>query len=161
LPTPTYTALATTTVSSAISSITLSSIPATYRDLILVSMASSNDAFRQYRIRLNGDTGANYNEVAMYGTGSTTSSQAGTSSEITIYNSGSGGNFSVITTQFMDYAVTDKHKSLLTRASSPAQTIGALANRWANTAAITSIQVFTPVGTFDTGMTVSLYGIEA
>jgi hypothetical protein len=162
MPTNTYTALATLTLTGVDNSITFGSIPATYRDLVLVSNNITNDAFNQYRLRVNGDTGGNYNDVYMSGTGSAANSGVASNAvEITIYNSGSGTSPATIVTQIMDYAVTDKHKTLLTRASAPAKGVSATASRWANTAAITSITIFTPVGEFTVGSTFSLYGIAS
>jgi hypothetical protein len=66
--------------------------------------------------------------------------------------------FSIL--QIMDYSATDKHKSALTRTTHTSQSVvEALASRWANTAAITSLAV--SGGTFNVGSTFALYGIVA
>jgi len=157
MPTPTYKALATVTLASTATSITFSSIPATYRDLVLVVNGKATAA-ASLRIRFNGDTGNNYAWVRMIG------EAAGAFSDFSSpANFLDGGNPSTTEgymsiTQFMDYSATDKHKTTLHRINFP-NTTHVLTNsgRWANTAAITSIQVYNP--TFSIGSTFSLYGI--
>ena len=62
-------------------------------------------------------------------------------------------------TQFMDYSATDKHKSALSRANNAEIGTMASALRWANTAAITSIESFAFSNSWAAGGTVNLYGI--
>jgi hypothetical protein len=60
----------------------------------------------------------------------------------------------------MDYAATDKHKTVLTRNNVSGTGVEAQAARWANTAAITSVTVITSSGAgFATGTVISLYGV--
>jgi hypothetical protein len=163
MPTPTYTPLATVTLGSSASSVTFSSIPATYRDLILVAanttLSTSGEAFGL--LRFNGDSSTIYSRVQMVGNlGSAQSTAA--SSENAIYSImvGSTTYNSALTIQIMDYSATDKHKTVLLRSSSPNIVMGA-AGRWGSTSAITSI-VISPSGTsWATGSTFSLYGVIA
>ena len=75
MPTPTYTPLATVTLGTAASSVTFSSIPATYRDLILVVNATTS-ADGIPSLRFNGDSGNNYSEHGLSSTGSVIGSGA-------------------------------------------------------------------------------------
>src|SRR5512147_1973064 len=136
MPTPTYTPLANVTLSSSASSVTFSSIPATYRDLVLVvNHLPSGDG--DLRVQFNGDTtGANYPGVAMVGNGSTTSSYTYTG-YIAPVGFGTSTNRHNAIFQIMDYSATNKHKSVLTRGDNAANQTGATAGRWANTAAVT------------------------
>ena len=60
----------------------------------------------------------------------------------------------------MDYSATDKHKTVITRASSAGYYIGMSAGRWANTNAITSVSAVMESGrTWSIGSTFALYGI--
>ena len=158
MPQPTYTPLATVTLGASASSVTFSSIPATYRDLIVIfngTVTTAND----YYLTLNGDTtNTNYSMVRMLGTGSATSSMAAATREIGVAYTTPGN----IITQIMDYSATDKHITSLSRSNYPDQNLLAYASRWANTAAVTSIN-FTIVGghSFTTGSTFSLYGVIA
>lgn len=149
-------ALATTTLGSAASSVTFGSIPATYRDLRLVVNAYGPGGDNSY-FRINADSGANYSWVSMRGDGSTTASNA-TSSATEIYITTLGTAMTTGIAEIIDYSVTDKHKTVLTRGNDTTAWIQARASRWANTAAVTSIAV-TCGGTYSTGSTFSLYGI--
>jgi hypothetical protein len=167
MPTPTYTPLATVTLGTAASSVTFSSIPATYRDLILVITVKSVSGNGYPYLRLNADSGNNYNRVSVSGgsAGVRSALDAGLSFISLSYDAfaiTSDGFDS--TTQFLDYSATDKHKTTLTRANQAAggtTTAEALANRWANTAAITSAQLLLSSGNFAAGSTFNLYGVIA
>ena len=153
--------LATTTLGASASSVTFSSIPAGYRDLILVTHLPSVAALGGYfGVRYNGDSGNNYNEVFMFGTGG----GSGTS----VARSSIGGHFPLwdytknnafITLQVMDYSASDKHKTTLARAQSPEYAqVTAAALRWASTSPITSMGITLEPRTFESGCTFSLYG---
>lgn len=163
-PVSTYTALATYTVTgSAKSSVTFSSIPTSgYRDLILVSNIDAT-AFSEFRMRVNGDTGSNYPSVRMQASSGGTYASA--TFNFTYFrlsgNSDMGTDFSFVSViQIMDYSATDKHKAVLVRANSSYGT-DAHAGRWANTGAVTSLEIYPSTGNLDVGSTFSLYGIEA
>jgi hypothetical protein len=158
LPTNTYTPLATVTLGSSASSVTFSSIPATYRDLVIV-VAGTTSASSGLYLRLNGDTGANYTAVYAYGTGS-----SAVSTTSIVINGLYIGNFtnvnqSVSTNHLMDYSATDKHKTMVGIGSDPSNFVIMNATRWANTAAVTSVLVLPATGTMSAGMTLSMYGI--
>jgi hypothetical protein len=154
MPTPTYTPLATVTLGASASSVTFSSIPDTYRDLI-VAVAHSKSALTSYTLRFNGDTtSGNYTGVYMAGDGVTAFS--GTGNTV-----GFGDSLTSQIFQIMDYSATDKHKTHLLRHNRSQSQVVAFALRWANTAAITSMAFTTPTGTFSAGSTFSLYGVIA
>jgi hypothetical protein len=165
MPTPTYTALATVTLGSSASSVTFSSIPATYRDLVLVSstfQVNASDQFSHYRV--NGDSGSNYNLVYMdtYGGGPTSGSSINQTNALTEYHQNVSSTTPVTTIiQFMDYSATDKHKTQLHRFGAASPTVGAYATRWASTAAINSIAITATSGNYQTGSTFALYGVIA
>lgn len=160
-----YVALATTTLSSAASSVTFSSIPATYKDLIVVIAGGTNESGSESSIalRVNGDTGSNYSWIYAWGTGSSTAS--GASGDSRIFMGRLPG--SAVTTpgniilQIMDYSATDKHKTTLSRANNPATIAGMFAGRWASTSAVTSVSLsrYDFANGFTAGTTLSLYGI--
>jgi hypothetical protein len=155
MPTSTYTPLATVTLGSSASSVTFSSIPATYRDLVLVYAGSTGSFANDLAARFNSDTGSNYSRVAMFNTSSNTATQT----FLGIGNAQTGTLFNTIA-QFMDYSATDKHKTALTRSNQTDGLVEARAGRWANTAAISSINVFLGSGgNFNAGATFNLYGI--
>jgi hypothetical protein len=165
MPTPTYTALANITLGSTASSVTFSSIPATYRDLVVVVRgAMSGNA--SILMRFNGDSGSNYPNVFMRGQSSGTQSNTYTPTYVALAISavGTGNEFTAIA-QVMDYSATDKHKTTLNRSGYTndigSSVVEATAVRWANTAAITSIAITTSTSTFGAGSTFALYAIAS
>jgi hypothetical protein len=169
MPTPTYTPLATVTLGSAANSVTFSSIPATYRDLILVIRGSSSSN-SYVSARFNSDTGTNYGYVSMIGA-NTAYSNSSTHDRIYLSDNEQKANaLYLIQMSVMDYSATDKHKTALTRTNSqtailtgPVETpaVYASAHRWANTAAITSVAVNNLTGNFNSSTTFNLYGVIA
>ena len=148
-------ALATTTLGSSAATITFGSIPATYRDLVIY-LTGTSGAGQNMSIYLNGDTTAsNYPSVYAGGDGGTASSGTLNNYIGGVY----GSNLSTNVINIFDYAQTDKHKTLLSRLSVSTNAASMIACRWANTAAVTSIQLALPATTFSTGTVVSLYGI--
>lgn len=158
MPTPTYVALATTTLGATASSVTFSSISGSYRDLVL-SVDYDPTANGVFNLTFNGAS-TGFNRVRMFG-GSILGaySDATTDSNVGEYKTTDTKNSILI--QVMDYSATDKHKTSLIR-STGLDRVMAYAQRWANTDAITSLTVTTSgAALFGTGSTFSLYGIEA
>jgi hypothetical protein len=162
----TYTLIDSEVLASAAASVTFSSIPADYRDLVLVVSGKSSSGTIPAQIRLNGSS-VGYNYVGMSGNGSSPASFSGSSMDfgnLSDFASMTASNDVVWIFQFMDYSQTNKHKTVLSRANAANSGTDAIAMRWANTAAITSItlQVYLGAGgNFAAGNTFYLYGIEA
>jgi len=160
MPTPTYTPLATVTLGSSAASVSFASIPASYRDLILVFRGTlGSGTSSELELRINGDTGSNYSRVVAFGDGSSTGSFADTH---TSFRFAFGNNTHPFTNivQFMDYSATDKHKTMLNRDSQANRTSAMSAARWANTAAMTSLLVYSAQN-LAAGTTLNLYGVIA
>jgi hypothetical protein len=160
MPTATYKALANVTLASAGSTVTFSSIPSTYRDLILVVVTSGTAITSSGvpRMRFNSDSGSNYREVLMQASGTTPQSGNFTSTEVNFANNA----FLHSIIQIMDYAVTDKNKVVLTKFTE--NNVGLVqmrAVRWGSTSAITTITCDTSAGNYPIGSTFSLYGVIA
>ena len=157
MATPTYVALATVTLSSAVNSVTFSNFSG-YRDYIVVAERSVTSGSNSEKFYLNGDTtNNNYTRVAMYGTGASALSYSGTNSSTVALTTTSG----LIIYQLMDASATDKHKVFLYRENKASVQTLAAAHRWASTAAVTSIEIEAENNTYAIGSTFSLYGIEA
>lgn len=156
MPTATYIALANTTLTSAASSVTFSSIPATYRDLVLVVTYNSVNEF--ILAEFNADSGNNYPFVEMWanGTGPANSGTGTVSGAYIGYSAQNVQQQGII--HIMDYSATDKHKTCLAR-SGAGFSLAAVASRWTNTNAITSVKVKAQLGNFAIGNTFALYGI--
>ena len=161
MATPTYVPLGTYTVTgAAAASVTFSSIPATYRDLILIATHKNTTTGVSVRMRFNSDSGTNYYNVYMGGNGSTTFSGTQTASA-TIMADSNTTDISYSISQIMDYSATDKHKTQLSRGSSAAIGAIAIAGRWADTDAIDTVAVSYPDGgNLAIGSTFSLYGVN-
>jgi hypothetical protein len=166
MPTPTYIPLANITLGSSASSVTFSSIPATYRDLVLVFDGTATASGSSLRLEANADTGTNYSLIRAGGNGSSTFSSTATTNHVPLIwsNQELGTTRSNAIAQVMDYSATDKHKTFLVRennhnASGPAVVM--YAARWANTAAITQLRVFVAANNIASGTTLSLYGIAS
>lgn len=153
MATPTYVPLATITLASTDSEITFSSIPATYRDLILIFDGTGSVAL-DTSIYFNGDTtSGNYSAVSM-------GASAGGTFSNTFLSSGvvSGSTISDFVVQVMDYSASDKHKTSIIRNGSTSQ-LRATTYRWANTSVVNSLSFRTQTGNFLANTTISLYGI--
>jgi hypothetical protein len=157
-PVSTYVPIATITLAAAESEIVFSSIPATYRDLVLIATNQGLTGpvnTRSGYLELN-DTGGT--SVRMLGVSSGTISS--TRSDIDVpFDDNLKGVFII---NIMDYSATDKHKTVLIRANRENELAGAYAGRVAITDAVTSVHLVSPdsgVDEFAIGSTFSLYGI--
>ena len=169
--TATYDSIATTTLSSAASTITFSSIPNTYTDLRLVvnAIVDLDGDGRSPQIRLNNDTGNNYSQTQLNGSGSA----AGTntlSSQTRVYIALSGNlrqspNWKFFTIDFMSYAGSTNKTLLSTWAGDQngAGNVEYNVGLWRNTSAINriDIQLSGSPGNYAAGTTATLYGIKA
>lgn len=167
MPTNTYEAIFTETLASAQASVTFSSIPATYTDLVLVCNVKSTTTTNAYlRVRYNGDTGNNYSITVLSGNGTAASSTRGSNTSVAYLNY----NFTMPTTMqtaiisnIQNYSNTTTYKSAINRSNIASQGVEAMVTLWRSTAAINSITISTDNGgaIIDTGSTFSLYGIKA
>jgi hypothetical protein len=170
MPTNTYVALATQTLSSAAASVTFSSIPQGYTDLVLVAQPAISSGNDNMRIRVgNGsvDTGSNYSYTALTGNGSTATSAraANETSILTDYNgymqTTLGNNTKII--NFQNYSNTTTFKTVLTRSNNAPTGTDAMVSLWRSTAAINTMTLFISGGAanFAVGSTFTIYGIKA
>jgi hypothetical protein len=157
----TYVALATNTLGTAASSVTFSSIPGTYTDLVLV-VAGTCSAGSYLTLRFNSDTSTNYSTTELYGDGSTAGSVRNTGNNY-MYIGAIRTTQSNIITQIQNYSNATTFKTVLSRTNNAATETKAVVGLWrATPAAITLIEVGTGgANTFQVGSTFSLYGILA
>lgn len=158
--TATYALIEAKTLGSATSTITFSSIPNTYTDLVLVFNGAASSYVNTY-LQINGDSSALYSETRLYGNGSTATS-ARYSNQTYSFVGDVHTNQSNGILHFMDYANTTTFKSFLSRDNAPSGGLGAWAGLYRSTSAISSILFGATSGaTFNTGSTFKLYGIQA
>lgn len=158
----TYEPIATQTASGSTSSITFSSIPQTYTDLLIVKNGG-NTAISNSRFQFNGDTGNNYSQTGLFGSGSSTSSYRDTNVGAVVIDYFSTSNLRSMTLiHLLDYSNSTTFKSGLYRRSDTYNGVLANAWLWCSTSAITSV-TFSVIasGNFDSTTTFTLYGIKA
>ena len=162
----TYTPIQTYTASGSQSSITFSSIPSTYTDLIVViNAASSTGGFGSW-IRLNSDTATNYSQTILYGDGSSAVSLQGTNGTFVNLNyygdATTTSNAQTIIVQIQNYASTSTYKTFLSRGGNVASGLSAIVGLWRISSAISSITILSANGgNYASTSTFTLYGIAA
>jgi hypothetical protein len=158
----TYEKIATNTLSSTTSSITFSSIPQTYTDLVIVNRAI-NTTQQSERLQFNSDTGNNYSVTYLLGTGSSAISGRGTSTNYIDLNYTDTTPATGIA-HINNYSNSTTNKTVLTRWNGTGSSdpyVAAYVGVWRNTAAINSITIFVSASTMAVGSTFTLYGIKA
>jgi hypothetical protein len=170
MPTNTYTALATQTLGTAAASVTFSSIPQGYTDLVLVAQPAISSGNDNMRIRVgNGtvDSGSNYSYTVLTGNGSSAVSARASNetSILTDYNgymqTTLGNNTKII--NFQNYSNTTTYKTILTRSNNAPTGTDAMVSLWRSTAAINTMTLSISGGAanFVVGSTFTIYGLLA
>lgn len=161
----TYEPIATQILSSPTSSITFSSIPATYTDLVIVGNYFVTGASNRLTIMRVGtsntiDTGSNYSTLYMGGNGS--SSFAGVENNTTgLYGPNHSGGWATSFINILSYRNTNFKKTILSRGGTSSGNTGQQVGGWNNTAAINIIRWEPNGDDFGIGSTFTLYGILA
>ena len=155
-----YEVISTQTLGSAVATVTFSSIPQTYTDLVLV-VNGVQSANQYVAIRFNGDATSNYSQTRLYGDGTTAFSDRQTSATFGRLSAGNPTNRFLTICSIQNYANATTFKTWLSRSN--LDLVGAVVGLWRITpAAITSLSVLTTTAdTFLTGTTFALYGIRA
>jgi hypothetical protein len=167
----TYVPIASTTLTASATEINFTSVPSTYTDLVLVCNGGMSRSGAAFLMRVgNGsiDTGTNYSETDLYGTGSAAASQRQTNTTYWNIFSGVGSSTTAgentFIMQLMNYSNTTTNKTMLGRAASATTTAypgtAAAVFLWRSTSAINTIRLYRQItDTFITGSTFTLYGI--
>jgi hypothetical protein len=161
--TATYEMISTTTLGTAVNSVTIGSIPSTYTDLRLIYNAINITSQDSVLITFNGDTSSNYSSTILGGNGSAAGSERRssvpyiivTNNYVTLVNG--NGLF-----DFMNYSNSTTNKTVLMRSGNAADSTVASVGLWRSTSAITSINLRNGGAfTFGIGSMFTLYGIKA
>ena len=164
----TYEAIATVTVGSGgAADIEFTSIPATYTDLLVkVSARSTDGSWQGMYMRLNGAT-TNYSSIYLDGTGSSVGSGVITTTGLYISTiGGTNATSSTFTNSeiYIPNYTSSNNKSLSADGSAENNAIAAylnlIANLWSDSAAITSILLYSAAGNIAEYSTATLYGIK-
>lgn len=161
----TYTPIATQALTTSAASVTFSSIPSIYTDLVLVTtVIAATGGVEDYTplMQVNGDTAANYSTIRLTGNGASaatqnTSDQNFARIQTDGYLSSTIPQNSII--NIMNYANTTTYKTFLQRANQADTVANAAVSLWRSTSAISSITFFIHTGNAGIGSTFTLYGI--
>ena len=164
-----YESIATFTGSA--STTTFSSIASTYKHLQLRINYLEPNGGQSLTMRFNGDSGTNYAQHQLAGTGSVASANGATSQNAAVIFSNTVTAGTVLTypnvmiVDVIDYASTTKNKTVKVFAGADRNGVDGgvqlLSNLWLSTAAINSITVRDPSSlSWSATTTISLYGIK-
>jgi hypothetical protein len=155
----TYTPIASITLGATASSVTFSSIPQTYTDLVLVvKPATTSNYYLTFNDTFNAGS-TNYSWTRIYGSGSSAVSDKETSTH-NLTSAWGGNGETLYITQIMNYSNTTTNKTALTRINDSIYTV-LIVGLLRSTAAITSINVTDAGSGYTSGSTFNLYGIKA
>jgi hypothetical protein len=152
-----YDSIATVTVSTAVSSISFTSIPATYKHLQIriLGRGTNPNTECQFAYKFNGDTGNNYtfhlvrgNGTSAFADGAASQAFAGVTVRYAAANAAAsmfGGGISDI----LDYSNTNKYKTVRSIGGTDQNGSGQVyysSNLWMNTSAISNIEIYNQDG---------------
>jgi len=163
-----FESIATATLSTTTTNITLSSIPSTYQHLQLriLTRASNASVDRAITLRVNSDSGANYAQHYLDADGATVSASGTASTTSGLFTKTAGANagantFGVAVIDFHDYASTTKTKTIRSFGgfdNNGAGNVVLASTLWNSTTAINAITIVNT--SFLSGSTIALYGIK-
>jgi hypothetical protein len=157
----TYTPIASIILGVNATSVTFSSIPQTYTDLIVI-FNGRTDGDENTNLQFNSDTTNNYSVTALYGNGSTvTSARDSNVSSIGLGGISSGADEQgTVVCQIFNYANTTTNKTVISRANNSTY-VQLRAGMRRSTQAVSTITIKADATTFLSGTTFNLYGIQA
>ena len=163
----TYEKIQTTTISSATSAISFTSISSAYTDIILAWAFKSNSSNNpSLRLTFNGNS-TGYSGRQMGGSGAAPVSTNNTSASFITLSRLAGapipsGETAFMLLHVMDYTNSSKYKSIFCQFNSASTGSELDVGVWANNAAINRIDIDTSTSTdFAVGSVITLYGIKA
>ena len=166
-----YESIATVTSTGSSGNLVFSSIPGTYTHLQIRGILRTSDTgtFNNQGLRFNSDSTSSYAYHTLAGNGTTASASA-TSSVQSINDfmraasdSLASGIFGVAVIDILDYANTNKYKTMRVLQGGDGNgsgIVGLSSGLWMKTDAITSITIIPSGGTAITNSTFALYGIK-
>lgn len=156
----TYEPIATTTLSTTATSVTFSSIPGTYTDLVIASAIISNSTSNDTKVQFNNDTNSNYSMTRMYGEASAASDRSTNATSMHLGRNSTTATPNIF--HIMNYSNTTTYKTALGRSGFATGIVLANVGLWRSTSAITSVTILITGGdTFSANSTFTIYGIKA
>jgi len=156
----TYEAIGTTTVSTAVTSVSFTSIPATYDDLVLISNASYTSGSGDLNIRFNSDSGASQYAYVRQINGSPISISVSTGSSSLVVSDNTVNSIQIC--DVFEYKNTGVFKTFLHKGGNVTNQIGGTVGVWKSNTAITTVTFHPEFSgtTWSTGSTFTIYGIK-
>lgn len=165
----TYDLISTTTVGTAVASVSFSSVSQTYTDLVLVCAARTSRAATSDNliVRFNSDSTAIYSSTNLFGDVNGIGSARSSNDTSCVWSyipsaSQSAGRFGVATMNIMNYANTTTQKTTISSSGNYAAQLELTANYYRSTSAISTITILSATASnIAVGSTFTLYGIKA
>jgi len=171
----TYEKIATTTLGSAVASVSFTSISGTYTDLVIIANVQGQSNGCNIQIWFNGDgSSTNYSSSTLYYTGSTVASTRNSNTAKLNFGTNGGqpfanaNQFGLNIYNIQNYSNSTTYKTALGTSRSPnggytgAGEFDLAVGMWRNTAAITSIDIGVDNSkTMQIGSSFTIYGIKA
>lgn len=161
MATNTYVAIATQTLISNTATVTFSSIPSTYTDLVLVAVVKNSSTLNNGRFFFNNDTSALYSGTYLQGNGSAASTGRVSNVNSCYTPEISTTDWTIITANIMNYSNTTTFKSTIIRGGTASDRTAEWVDLYRSTNAISRLDFETFGGNLVAGSTFSLYGITA
>lgn len=160
----TYEPIATTTLGAGTSTVTFTSIPATYTDLVVVTQVAGTTG-SNIGMRFNNTAGSAYSNTWIGGNGTQSVTSRDTNSAyipIDGYAYPTNGTSSSVVTNIPNYANTNVFKTALCQAGNSAQGTSVILGLWQSTTAINRLDFFVAAsGNLGAGSTFTVYGVKA
>lgn len=161
MATPTFDLISSTTISSPVTTITVSSIPQTYKDLVVVIEGNSSTSIGGIAVYFNNYTGFDYDVSTLEANGSsrTSTNNQNANRAYTSFNYnfwGTTPRMNLIA-QFNNYSSTSQYKSMISRANNPNNAVNLITNILKQTTAISSLRF--DASNFATNTTIKVFGI--
>jgi hypothetical protein len=166
----TYEPISTQTLATTAASVTFTSIPSTYTDLMVIISSTATNNNYDIGMRYNSDSSTNYSMTALvFNADNSASAYAARETSVSSIRSNTNINNTIpnpLALQINNYANTNAFKTSVSRSSVPSTGYGlaATVGLWRSTAAINEV-TFVLLGggstTFKVGSTFTIYGIKA
>ena len=162
----TYSPIATATGTGSSDTVTFSSIPSTYTDLVLIVSATAASGASDYVpfLTFNNDTTTNYSTTTLRGDGSAASSVRDSNETGITLTSNYGietANLSNLVISIMNYSNATTYKTVLDRYNSPSRNVVAKVGLYRSTSAINRLDITLSGVNWSSTSTFTLYGIKA
>ena len=167
-----FVSIATASGDGSSSLITFTGIPSTYTHLQIRGIArntATGTTPNRFNLNFNGDTGSNYASHSISGNGtSVTATAAFSNSQMRVFGTVAGGGvtanaFNPFVIDILDYTATAKYKTIRVLTGGDYSGSGGIyldSAMWQDVSVITTIDILSSSGAFDSSTKIALYGIK-